>query len=1069
MAIKPLETRLSDMGVANVEQTDVPLSDAEAVSPITMEPAAEPTMEPVQVAGKRAALKGLLETIEGTAKAETDPLARVTKPPVEPGPTIEQPTLTPEQKKAMAKDSPVRVVGKNVIVQEASPDTMRRVIDLMETVNIEGRPPEVRPNMALMAEEADVKKFIAASTEHWKDWVDSQRRAGRTLEDIVDEAERFLMIQGNDKALRMLINRKPGDRPFSDFESLAAMIARNDLGNVVQKEIANALETGDPEDLLRATNLMSMFGYANAAELGNAADYGRGLAVRRMLPSPSEARVREMQRIVESVKPAKGPSTPVPGQETVAGQVAPQATPVSSADQALAEMGGIDNVRRALQAFVALPDGVSKTTYARRLLRNSLDMAAEVYQSALVSNPVTHMFNALGTPIHVSMMLAERYAAAVATGDKARQASVIAGVKAIPKYWSDALAAGKRAWSTELPADATTKFDNDRLAVTAKNFGVESETMLGKGLDYWGQGMRLLGFRILTTTDETYKSLLRGMEMEMISTEDASRAFNMKLDDGGSVEEATQLAMEAYKRSINSDAVFEQASEFARIATFQDNLPGEFLASTQNFMTHPAMKLLGFPFYKTPMQIALRIQERTPLALAMPRFWKAITAPETPEQRSVALAKVGLASGIGSTIMMADMVTGENIKITGYGPSNKEERNRWLEKHNPYSIGVRQDDGSYTWIDYGRYDPVSGVLAMWADTRDTVLKMDDPEAEESLILDAGLATVHYMVEVQPMIQFIAELNQAWSDYSPTTGEKVQKVMDAFQKQMTSAGLVIGQSAATGGLYPQSLAASLERYMDPFTKSTLPTDQYDYLDLPGHRQSMRGAYQAMQQARARNPIFSDPTFVRHNDWYEPMKHGTGDMFTDLRAFTPVRIQNKKFNGINTELEKLGGGFERLNDSMGESMIRLNDAQMERYKELVNYPSRSVYAMEMLAGISPEEISAMSEEDKKRVMAEIEQDYPPRSEFLMSVINSDLYNLTIDEDTGEIRPTEKGEKLAILRSENSRYTSMAKKLMLLENPRLQELINQRDMFKQKTGKAPKALPLSQETLQKLQPQP
>jgi hypothetical protein len=48
-------------------------------------------------------------------------------------------------------------------------------------------------------------------------------------------------------------------------------------------------------------------------------------------------------------------------------------------------------------------------------------------------------------------------------------------------------------------------------------------------------------------------------------------------------------------------------------------------------------------------------------------------------------------------------------------------------------------------------------------------------------------------------------------------------------------------------------------------------------------------------------------------------------------------------------------------------------------------------------------------------------------------------------------------------------MAKKLMLLENPRLQELMSQRDMFKQKTGKAPKALPLTEQTLQKLHPQP
>jgi hypothetical protein len=89
--------------------------------------------------------------------------------------------------------------------------------------------------------------------------------------------------------------------------------------------------------------------------------------------------------------------------------------------------------------------------------------------------------------------------------------------------------------------------------------------------------------------------------------------------------------------------------------------------------------------------------------------------------------------------------------------------------------------------------------------------------------------------------------------------------------------------------------------------------------------------------------------------------------------------------------------------------------------------------------------------------------------MDYINSDLYNLTVDENTGEIRPTEKGEKLERLRTENSRYVSMAKKLMLLENPRLQELMSQRDMFKQKTGKAPKALPLTEQTLQKLTTQP
>jgi hypothetical protein len=1064
MAIPPLENRLTDMGVAAAEQPDAPVSDVETAAPITMEPSPEPTMEPVLVAGKRAALKGLLETLQDTAKAETDPIARIATPTPD-APTIDPATLTDQQKATLRKESPVRVVGSNVIVQDAAPDTLRKITDLMQKVDIEGRPPEVRPNLSLIGEEDDVKKFMAASTEHWKDWVDSQRRAGRTMEQIVDEAERFLTVEGSGKALRMAITRKPGARPFTDVESLAVAIARNDLARVVSDAAKKAFETDDPEDYIEATRLMTMYGFVNAAELGNAADYGRGLAVRRLIPGPSERRVREMQRIAESVKPAKGPSTPVPGQETVAGQVVPQATPINEATQTLEEMGGRDNVRLALQSYLSLPDIGSTQEFSMRMLRNGLDMAAEVYQSALVSNPVTHLFNILGTPIHTTMMLAERYAAAFATGDKAKQYAILAGVKSIPKYLSNAFAAGARAWKTELPADAVSKFDNDRLAVTAKNFGVESETMLGKTLDYWGKGMRLLGFRVLTTTDETYKSLLRGMEMEMISTEDAGRAFNLKLDEGGSVEEATQLAMEVYKRSLNSDATYETAAEFARIATFQDDLPGNFLASTQNFMTHPAMKLMGFPFYKTPMQIFLRIQERTPLAVAMPRFWKALTSPQTPEERSVALAKVGMGSAVGATFMTTGLVTGDEVIITGYGPSNPAERTRWLEKHEPYSIGVRQDDGSYTWAGYSRYDPISGILAMWADIRDTVLKMDDPEAEENLLLDGSLATVHYMGDSQPMLQFVSELSDAMGASYESAADKAERIGEVLQKQAVSTTMVVAQSAVTGGMYPQSLAASIERYVDPFKKSTMPTDQYDYLSGPGYRISLRGAYEGIQQARSRNSLFSDKNFVQHNDWFEPMKQSTGD-FT---AFLPVRIQNKKFNGINVELEKIGGGFERLKRNMGESMIKLNDQQMERYKELYNYPSRSVFAMEVLAGIGPEELASMSDEDKKKVMAEIEADYPSRADFLMDYINSDLYNLTVDENTGEIRPTEKGEKLERLRTENSRYVSMAKKLMLLENPRLQELMNQRDMFKQKTGKAPKALPLTEQTLQKLQPQP
>jgi hypothetical protein len=1061
MAVKPIDQRIDDMAIAAAEETTETgnvLTDQQAIEP----PVSVMPEEGVQVAGKLEALKGLGAVIKEITKTEppavTDPLKRIEKP------TPDAPEVTPgdipaDVKKELRKSAPVRVVGDKVIVQPESAETMSRIVEIMETAPVAGRPPEVRPNLDMFRSEDDVKKFAVAATEHWKDWVDVQRRAGRTIEDIIDEAERFLVVEGAGKALRMLINRKPGDRPFTDVESAAAMIARLDLANVVNKEIDLALESNDPDQMLKATRLMTTFGYVNAAELGNAADYGRGMALRRMIPGPDEGRVRRMQAIVEQVRPAAGPATPVPGQE---GIMPATATPVTSAMDQLAEMGGADNVKLALQAFRALPDQDARASFAARLSRATLDSVAEIYTSSLVSNPVTHAYNFLGTPIHVSMMLAERYAAAKFTGDKERAAAIMSGLRAMPKYFNQALAAGARAWKTEMPSDMTSKFDQDRIAVTPQNFGVAPDTMLGKTIDYWGQGMRLLGFRILTTTDETYKALLRGMEMEMQASYEAGKAFNFKLDEGGTVDDATNLARDAYQRAMASDANYDQAAEFAKIATFQDDLPGKFLAGAQQVMTHPVAKLMGFPFFKTPMQIALRIQERTPLAVIMPRFWKAITAPDTETERSVALAKFGMGSMIGTSIMTAHYATGEDVIFTGYGPSKPTERNRWLEKHDPYSIGVKQPDGSYKWVSYARYDPISGILAGWADTRDTILKMDDPEAEENLLMDMSLATFHYMTETHPMIDFVSELNYTLGPSFDPAADKFERIQELLQKQVTDVAMNVGQSMVTGGLYPQSLAATLERYNNPFARSTLPEDQYAYLDGPGFRISLRGAYESIQKARARNPLFSDATFVRHNEWFEPVQIGTGDLTT----FLPMRVQTKRFNAINTELESLGAGFEPLRKSMGESMIKLNDQQFERYKELYNHPTRSAFALQALAGFSNEEVAAMTEKQKAAAIKDLEQDYPTRAQFLMGLINSEEYQMTVDADTAEFRGMEKGEKLDALKSYNSVYKSMAKQLMIMEFPELQRLIEQRDEFQKKEGKLPRALPLSQKTLQRLE---
>jgi hypothetical protein len=290
-------------------------------------------------------------------------------------------------------------------------------------------------------------------------------------------------------------------------------------------------------------------------------------------------------------------------------------------------------------------------------------------------------------------------------------------------------------------------------------------------------------------------------------------------------------------------------------------------------------------------------------------------------------------------------------------------------------------------------------------------------------------------------------------------DKFERILELLQKQVTDVAMNVGQSVVTGGLYPQSLAASLQRYVDPFAKSTLPEDQYAYLDGPGFKISLRGSYESIQKARARNLLFSDATFVRHNEWFEPVQIGTGDLTT----FLPMRVQTKRFNAINTELESLGGGLEPLQKSMGESMIKLNDQQFERYKELYNHPTRSAFALQALAAMINEEVVGMTDKQKSVAIKNLEQDYPTRAQFLMSLINSEDYKTTMDADTENFRATEKGEKLDALKTYNSVYKSMAKKLMLMEFPELQRLIDQRDEFQKKEGKPPRSLPLSQKTLQ------
>jgi hypothetical protein len=484
------------------------------------------------------------------------------------------------------------------------------------------------------------------------------------------------------------------------------------------------------------------------------------------------------------------------------------------------------------------------------------------------------------------------------------------------------------------------------------------------------------------------------------------------------------------------------------MVTFQDDLPG-ILGDLSGFMSNPVVKIFA-PFYKTPTQVARRITERTPLAIAlMPSVREKLIRGSSTERRE-AMSRIALGSGFGATMMYLGVGgVSDDFVITGYGPRDRKQRASWLENHRPYSIGIRRENGTFEWIGYERYDPISGVLAAAMDTAHILEYSDDIEMNADLVLNLGLLTTQYVGTALPMTQFIGEMvDIAGSPYADSES-RIERVTQLLTKQVASAGLIVGQSVATAGLAPQSLTAQFERYLDPISRSTIPDSRYNYIPGMGEisQPMLRGVYEALSYAQSRIPGLSAKLPAARNRWYEPRFQQDPTFLPDGRArgnifqsFVPFRVQSlPQANIINEELERLGLGFPMLPRSMGEPMINLSGQQYDRYIELYNYPERSEFAKDYFGldfgGSVPS--SAVSG-------------------FAVAIQDTDgTYGYNERFDGRSNRPATPKEKMEVLRGVDTSYKKWARELMLLEYPELRALVSQRDTYADYRGRNPDML--------------
>lgn len=900
--------------------------------------------------------------------------------------------------------------------------------------------PNLEKITSLDGDDASLDKFLASTYLAYKDAkFDGKKileKGNRGFKEIIADANKI----GSVDIFLKLMNRKKGDANFTDAELLASRKTIISLQINAKKLLDKAIKSGSLLDMAKASQAISIEGYASIQLTKVQEDLGRALVTNKIISSPTSARVSAMGTMLEAVD---------------GGLTGSAVINEANLAEFVEAYGGEEGMRQFLAMYNRLPTDMSKNNFAKRsIFRKAGDSLVEIFQSALLSNPLTHSFNFAGQAIFQNLLIAER---ALAGEGAEAMAMLKAQIKYLPQAWRAGMYALRHEKSM---TEASTKLETNMKAISREAYGLRNtdeggdavENAFANFADGFGVLMRMQGYRPMLAMDDMFKAIQRGMQLEALAVRAEKDAYNAVMDTGkvpndftGTLEEyANKQAKEAHLKTLNSQTAFDEASQFAKMATFQDELEGAILGNPafSYIMNQPIMKIF-VPFYKTPTKIVQRIMERTPLAFLMPSVLRDQLINGTALQRKQALAKVGLSSGLSATAMMLSSgLISDDFVITGYGETDPKARKTWLETHEPYSIGVKQDDGTWNWISYKRYDPISGVLALFADTAYTMRYSDDQELLFDSFLNTILASMKYVATSLPMTQFIGELIDTAGSSFETADGKSKRIQELFAKQVTSTGGTILQQVVTGGQFGQGMTATIERYVSPDASNVMPEERYQFIPYVGMPSFIKGHYEALNRLRSRIPYFSQSLPTKTNRWNEPIKQTNGALWETV---LPFRVINKKAgNVINTELNRLGLGFNNLPKNMGEPLLELSGVQYQRYVELYNNPMATKFANKLGVKNIPTALQAF--EKTILGLTEVNGVYEKRE-------GEENYLMMFE---GEVDPrlvaSNRKHKITILRRIDSKYKEIAKKLMFLEYPDLLAVKNQRDSYENEFGKNP-----------------
>tara|TARA_R100001440_G_scaffold16299_1_gene27796 strand:- start:313 stop:3177 length:2865 start_codon:yes stop_codon:yes gene_type:complete len=794
----------------------------------------------------------------------------------------------------------------------------------------------------IFAENADdfnIETVLTNIKNNNKELFKHLRRDKKSMEELLNQS-------GFQDAAYKLLKRKPGEVLPPD-DVLTGIVAFIKLGKELQHTALKAKNSTDVEVRkaeFKKLQIMATVQSNLAAQVsGNVSEFARGMAVVRNVSKLQDFNLQEISEGLDQW--------------------------VNEADEGMIDYH--------LEAFLQMNSPLARAKYAEQgFLAKTYDIAMENYINALLSSPTTHIVNMAGNASFQFLSLAERGLAGTIgnirtlgglrgeVGDQRYVGEAAAEMHGMMMAQKDALLLMAKTFVTGEGGDLVSKIDlkNRRALGSSDNVADVYEAMaqgdfFKASVDTLGIATRIPG-RLLASEDEYFKVVSMRRVLYREAHRESQIAYTMARRSGIDRATAKQMAQDKYSDvMINpSDSLKEMMKTEARKMTFQGTPEGVFgyVAKGVNI---PYLKPV-VPFVNTPTNIVKEAFDRT---LNIYSVYNAVKKGSGPELDD-ALAKLALGNTIAMTMFgIANGDYGDEIVINGSGPQNFSTNINVMGAANvpPYSIGIKQDDGTYEYTTFSRLDPMSALLIMGADLaqyskyHEEDISLLDPKDYDDIIKNYVLAVSDYATNM-PFLQGVAEFQAAAGGQFQTKEDFIKRMAKWTGAQVGNVGTnVVGNiDRATFGLpsyavntlsdgkynliSQSAFSALMERMHNPLASNTMLGEGTDPLtgelmtEVPAF---LQGFYIALNKAKSRNPYTSDDLPVGLNFWGNPRTQGKGTLGESL---SPFRVQQGGYSDVDKELIRLseiGAGSLSFHSQRVEQVL-LNSNEFNQFVRFVN---------------------------------------------------------------------------------------------------------------------------------------